>query len=347
MSTYLYRLNFVGPLHLGLHGIGLEAVEERLGSDSLTSALINGFAVLEGSRGANELVEALLKSPPAFVLSSLFPFGPAPENKSVPLEAVPRPLINPLLAKKDAVKEYGKDLKRLKYLRVDDLRSWISEVEEVDIEKLIQRSKTLTQEWWREELRPRVAIDRTTSNSSVWNQAAIRFLREEKDSDGKVVAKAGLYGLIRFNDERWEGRVASAFRLLGEMGLGGERTYGLGLFQFDGFEPLLGAWRSFNSCPSKFHVLFSTYYPSEIERESLRESLEAWEAKERRGYIVSGRNTTTIKRKRVRMILEGSVTRKVLQGKMVDVTPDHASELGISHRVYRSGLAFLVPGGGL
>jgi len=37
------------------------------------------------------------------------------------------------------------------------------------------------------------------------------------------------------------------------------------------------------------------------------------------------------------------VAKEVVKGKMVEVTPDDAQDLGLTHSVYRSGLAFLMP----
>jgi CRISPR-associated protein Csm4 len=53
-----------------------------------------------------------------------------------------------------------------------------------------------------------------------------------------------------------------------------------------------------------------------------------------------------LKRKRVRMIKEGSVLKIPLKGTIVDVTPDNPDQLGLKHKIYRSGLAFLAPQGG-
>lgn len=350
MSTFLYRLDFRGPFHFGLHGIGLEEVQERLASDSLTSAVVNAFAVVEGQEGASELVQALLSPNPPFVLSSLYPFGPDPENPGSVAEVLPRPLSNPPLADHRILQEYGKDLKRIRYLGVEDFKAWIGQKElgEEQIAEMVRHSKEITKDWWFEEIRPRVAIDRVSNNSSIWNQSAIWFRKEERSPEGRITkAGAGLYGLIRFRDEKWTERVSHAFQMLGEMGLGGERTYGLGSFQFNGLEPLRETWNALFFHQSRIHVFLSVYYPSDAERVEIQKNLEAWDFAERRGYVVTGQDTTTIKRKRIRMIIEGSIARKPLNGAMVDVTPEGASGLGIPHRVYRSGLAFLVPGGSL
>ena len=91
MRTYLYRLTFEGPVHFGTTGIGLEETEERVRSDSLTSALINAFSVLGR---AEHVVETLTRELPAFTLSSLFPYGPRDGGK-VPVYALPRPIAAP------------------------------------------------------------------------------------------------------------------------------------------------------------------------------------------------------------------------------------------------------------
>lgn len=347
METYLFRLHFKGPLHLGLHGIGLEAIEERLSSDSLTSALINAAKVLEGEKGAEEMVEALTSPSPPFVLSSLFPFGPHSKRQGTYAEAIVRPLTDPPVEDKKILQRYGKELKRIRYLSVEDFRAWISEknLTESQLEEIIEKSMEFSKGWWYEEIRPRVALDRRSQNSNIWNQAAIWFLKEDQNKEDGFVKGAGLYGLIRLNDNQWKPKLESTFRILGDMGIGGERTYGLGLFEFGGFEALNEEWRNLFRNQARAHIFLSMYYPADQERHELRKCLQAWDTVERRGYIVSGRNTTTIKRKRVRMVTEGSATSKPLIGCMIDTTPEQASEVGITHKVYRSGLAFLVPGG--
>ncbi len=348
MTTFLYRLHFHGPVHFGLAGIGLEAVETSLSSDSMTSAIINAFSLTEGQEGANDVARALGSEEPPFVLSSLFPFGPDPEKPDQYLEALVRPLSQPPLKETNLLRRLGKNLKRIGYLHPADFIAWSgdSPLGDKELEILLSRSQTLTSGWWQQETRPRVALDRESQNSNIWSQAAIWFALERRNQDGAVVkAGAGLYGLVRFSDQSWKDRLEAAFRVLGDTGLGGERTYGLGLFRFGGFETPGPLWQSVLSGTRTRRVFLSLYYPAEGEKAGLDKVLEAWDFVERRGYVVSGRNTTGIKRKRVRMLVEGSVSSRPLRGALVDVTPDNAQAFGIPHRVYRGGLAFLVPDG--
>ena len=374
MRTYLYRLTFEGPVHFGTTGIGLEETEERVRSDSLTSALINAFSVLGR---AEHVVETLTRELPAFTLSSLFPYGPRDGGK-VPVYALPRPIAAPPTKRPDDLRTFGKELKRLRYLGVDDFLSWIGDdplcVEELEgiitrsaalarsgsdeerdrwwvselrlcveeLEGIITRSAALARSgsdeerdrWWVSELRPRVALDRENAASSIWLCGVLHF------AEG-----AGLYGLVRFADEAWRAPVEEAFRLLGELGLGGERTYGMGGFTFSGLEAPGPDWRRLLEATTKRRALLSLYYPADGEQERIPDAFDAWDVVERRGYIVSGRDATTLKRKKLRMMTEGSVLGAPVRGCLADVTPDSADELGLAHRVYRSGLAFLVPKG--
>jgi len=347
METYLYRLTFRGPVHFGMEGIGLEAVEEHLCSDSLTSALVNAAALLEGPDGPRRMIQALGADPPAFLLSSLFPYGPSPADETKTVEAVVKPLTD--LAVEGNNPASAKDLKKIRFLLAEDFLHWIrgKPLDERGLKALIRRSQDLKSRWWKENTRPRVALDRVSQGSSIWNQAALFFAGEEKDDKGRLKrAGAGLYGLVRFQDAGWKKLLENAFRLLGDTGLGGERTYGLGLFHFGGFEPLPPIWQEINTAPAEKYVLLSLFYPRPEEKPLVAKNFDAWELRERRGYIVSGKEALPLKRKRVRMIVEGSVSRRPLRGTLADVTPVEPEKARLGHGVFRSGLAFYVPLGG-
>lgn len=341
MSTYRYRLRFNAPVHFGSAGIGLEKSLERLSSDSLTSALINAFAVLGE---AEEVVQALKGESPPFILSSLYPFGPSFKGSGT-MFALPKPLSAPPVQDKGVLTVFAKDLKQVRYLELQDFVSWIGEkpLNKEEVNSLLERSHELARRWEPTEgrgwfaiaLRPRVTLDRVYQNSSIWYCSEVHFHPD-----------AGLYGLVRIENDAWSKRLSTAFSLLGDMGIGGERTYGMGAFNFSGLEMLDKQWSSALIGTSNKSVLLSSYYPSPSERSDLSSRLEAWNLSESRGYVVSGRNATTLKRKRVRMIMEGSVFRKPVRGSMVNVTPDASHDLGLEHNVYRCGLAFLWPGGG-
>lgn len=341
METYLYHLEFPSGVHFGRHGIGLEETEETLPSDSLASALINAFAVMGE---ASEVLEALRGPNPCFVLSSLFPYGPeGPEGGGRRLYAVPRPLTSPKVKSVAELQKSGKDLKKIRYLEPRDALRWLDDApfSADELEAVMGRARRLARPydaeffegWTAVSVRPRVALDRISQNSAVWWCSVVHF-RE----------RAGLYGLVRVTDNTWRDRLEAAFRLLGDLGLGGERTYGLGSFRFHGLIPLAEAWPEIKTMKKACrYLLLSRYAPAAQELGGLGAALQAWDLEESRGFVVSGRSTTTLKRKRLWFLSEGSVATHPLPGRLVDVTPEHGPALGLPHRVYRSGLGFWFP----
>jgi len=340
MNLYLFRLNFQGPVRFGASGIGLEETSLTLDSDGLASAFLNALAVQEGPAAVAGFINESLDGKPPAVFSSLFPFGPDADNPKATLYALPRPLAAPPAAP-EVLRGLGKDLKKVRWLTPQDAARWLGEAElsKDELETITQYARKLArpwddearQGWFAEELRPRVALDRDTQSSNLWACAAVRF-----------APGAGLYGLVNLRDD-WRDRWLGAMRLLGEMGLGGERTYGFGEFQIAGPESLDESWQPLLAGRSRRFLLLSTYFPASGEKPLLSEALEAWDAVERRGYVVSGRHATTLKRKRVRFLVPGSVFTRPLAGTFADVTPNNHTALGLAHRVYRCGLALHLP----
>jgi CRISPR-associated protein Csm4 len=340
MELYAYRLHFPGPVRFGATGIGLEETDLTLESDGLVSAFLNALAVSEGSAAVESFIQESQNGKPPAVFSSLFPFGPDPLDNSKTVSVLPKPLAIPS-ASKETLRDLGKDLKKLRWLRPQDAAAWLGpkplSPEEVD--SIVNRCRLLAKPvgehaetaWFAEELRPRVALDRVHAGSALWACAAIRF-----------VPGAGLYGLVAIRPG-WLPRWQTTMRLLGEMGLGGERTYGFGEFEIEGPLPLGDDWSALLALSPPRYLLLSTFFPTPEERLHLAEALEAWDFVERRGFVVTGRQTTTLKRKRVRLLVPGTVMRRPLRGAFADVTPDDYEALGLRHRVYRCGLAFTLP----
>lgn len=347
MELLLFKLHFKTPIHFGKHGIALEETSQTLGSDSLTSALINAWA-LHGK--ADEAIKALRDKSPAFILSSLYPFGPDPTASNKITFAFPRPMISPQVKNREILAEHGKRVKKICWVQFNDLMQWLNgkEYEADELEEMLIRCESLNTQvtpenengWWIRDIRPRVAIDRNSANSSIWRCGTVVFNHNKKNKE----VNAGLFGLVKIMDNSWKSRIKEAFMILGEMGLGGEKTYGLGTFDFKGFAPaqdILGN-KIHNEQGQRF-ILLSRYVPQRSELDNFKNSFEAWDIIESKGYIVSGRLATTLKRKNVRMIVEGSVSKTSFTGQLIDVTPDYHPTIELSHRIFRSGLGFWLP----
>ncbi|MDD4281992.1 MAG: type III-A CRISPR-associated RAMP protein Csm4, partial [Candidatus Methanofastidiosa archaeon] len=111
--------------------------------------------------------------------------------------------------------------------------------------------------------------------------------------------------------------------------IGGKRSIGRG--QFVPHKATVSL--SLPEHPNRYTSL-ALYYPAAEERLSQDDS---YALIERGGWIASN-VPTSIKRKRVNMLAEGSVFRHCPRGMLVDVTPG-----GYPHPVYRSGCAFPLP----
>jgi len=80
-----YKLYFHSPLHIGKKGIGEESVDTTIRSDTLFSAIIWAYSVMEEER-ISQIIENAVSGKPDFLISSTFPFDgealyfPVPAN---------------------------------------------------------------------------------------------------------------------------------------------------------------------------------------------------------------------------------------------------------------------------
>jgi CRISPR type III-A-associated RAMP protein Csm4 len=180
-------------------------------------------------------------------------------------------------------------------------------------------------------LRSAAAIDRSTQAAAeVHSTACLEFAED-----------AGLWCAAFFRDdearEHWAAVLQSAFRLLEDSGLGGERSRGWGRFvcRFEDQDP----FASFATPAAENWWLLSLFNPRD-------EDAVAWERgdytlTERAGRVESAGVPT----RSLRMVEEGSVLSAAAApvGRARDVAPE-----GFAHPVYRAGFAVAVPlpGGG-
>ncbi|HEC91939.1 MAG TPA: type III-A CRISPR-associated RAMP protein Csm4, partial [Candidatus Atribacteria bacterium] len=166
---------------------------------------------------------------------------------------------------------------------------------------------------WKEKEVARVVIDRKTNASNIYYFGEVEYCDN-----------CGLHFLIKLMDDEIRSKVEAAIRLLGDEGIGGDRSYGKGLFEveFDGFE-----W---NIEEGKFLNL-SLYLPKENEIEMVRKGW--YEIVNRSGWVYSVDKRGERKRF-VRMIKEGSTFsgNKEFYGKLIDVSISEEH-----HHIYRYG----------
>ena len=341
------------PYHFGKRGVGLNATEVALPADSLFAAFCNVFALTKGA----EALTALLARfpvyggnavPPPFRITSLMPTANG-------VDLLPMPLIRPKLtnsgvAARKQLKEigwvsravfsrltageeigrdpdlvYGAGRQELPYT-VQGGAVWVSrsELGQLGGERAIL---------WTTDIRPRVTVDRMTAASTAFSSGSLHL-----SQNGSL--KTSLYTLIRWEtaDAALQQDVLTVFRIMGEQGIGGERSYGYGSFRpsFADVEDDLGA------PGGEYFTTLAPYLPQPGER-AVFDSHSRYAIVLRRGWM-SMPGHTNLRRPTIRMVDTGAVLRApsgpVAVGSLADATPDVLRPERIT--VYRYGLAWPV-----
>ncbi len=346
----LVKLNFGNnPAHFGELGIGIEESSERVRSDTLFSAWISSYARLFGK----DPVENLLKTfptenqpdnKPPFRISSTFIYL---QNDKDTIYYVPRPLTFPINYPADDEKnkgdlEFFKTYKKLNYLPLEVWQKWYQSERftKEDRQELIDYTSKKESHGFLNDKEtfnykkafkidqlPKIAVDRTTRATNLYHTGFVQFQSDQN--------KSGLYFLLYLStkDQQLEAKLAAALHLLGEEGLGGERSSGAGRFEVEFLELPLNWEQTVNFSGGTHNTLISLFWDSYINQEFLESS--SYEIQERGGWVIG----SNVRRKMVRMFTEGSVFTQQPQGKLVDVTPGEFKK----HSIYRSGISLSLP----
>jgi CRISPR type III-A-associated RAMP protein Csm4 len=328
----LVRFRPAGPWRFGPDSGARDRAEPLGHSDTIYSAVTAAMLQLGM---LDEWLDATARSsgPPAVVLSSCFPFlddhllvppprhvWPPPPSPKVRWKAarfVPLSVVESLLAG-EAVSE----------------ERWAADSES---ECLVPVERGTVRTPFHRALRPAAAVDRMTGSSELHRTACIEFLRG-----------AGMWLAASFANEdaesRWADPLAGAVRLLGDTGIGGERSRGWGhseqveitrgeiseLFKLRA--PGNGSVES----ETAFWLL-SLFHPSEQDAVDWQRGNYALIA---RGGRVDSPALAGAEKQMLRLVEEGSVlyAQSAPVGRARDVAPE-----GFPHPVFRSGFALAVP----
>jgi CRISPR-associated protein Csm4 len=338
-----YQLAPLSPFHFGERGVGQEETSEFPHSDTLLSALVIAWRLSQGDK-VGEWLGPLLGPRPPVRLSSAFPYAG-------PVRFFPRPLI-PLYGEDEAQQldpKLGKKVEWVSWRRLEDIansdtpprvdagdllmggRVWLHPADRRALEAAFGRPIEGFAIWSAGETEtiPRVAVDRISSAPALYFQGQVRFAQG-----------CGLYTLAEFDppfEATYRQAVALGLALLGELGLGGRRSVGLGHFAMTEMpleEPLEEP--EGDEC---YHLLLSLYRPTlaEIQAGVLKDA--RYRLLTRRGWFFSTADAGQ-RRRAVRMLAEGSLLSRPATGSVVDVAPPGYAEA--HHPVYRGGLALTV-----
>ena len=375
MQIRTYHLQGRSAFHLGVRGVGIEATGDCLHADTLFAALCHGLRQQYRLPALQEFLDGF-KTPeapgPPVLLSSAFPYVLARRQEQVDwhvpetsateqaVRFFPRPLAWPR-GIPDAA-ESRKGVKHIQWVSEGIFRAW---VKGEDLGAYWQDGTCLVQDgqvWltpqelplvagWRDEesdeIRlwsvgdvPRVTVDRQRSTSNVYQSGLLR-----------LQPGGGLWLLARWRDD-WQARGEMTLRVLGDGGIGGERSSGYGQFDLHDAPPLAPLPKP---TPGELFLTLSLYFPTVAELPAvLKVEQASYRLSVRRGWMSSpdevrvGSETfhgSALRRKAVRMFTEGSLLYwpegcQAL-GALADVTPQAFSEHG-GHQVWRYGYALPV-----
>jgi len=361
MCWQLVKLNFGrNNAHFGELGIGLEQTSERVRSDTLFSAWMSAYAKLFGKGEVGKILAEYEQNPQlAFRISSTFIYRCYEDEYTYYL---PRPLTFPKGYPQEDDWKIDKVYKKLNYLPLEIWHRWYQSEEGMtnDLEELIEIAEAKTKydipkdgelyesgtfaygETFNTCLVPKVAVDRITRATNFYHTGFVKF-RWEPEQDKYT----GLYCLIYFPenfDRRIKENVKTSLELLGEEGLGGERSSGAGRFKPE-WSDLDETWEAIlnqQDLNNSHYCLISLYWqnPKKGIPNGLLGESASYEVVERRGWISSPFSGRQLRRKSVRMFAEGSVFPISVLGELADVTPE---DFRANHSIYRSGICINLP----
>jgi CRISPR type III-A-associated RAMP protein Csm4 len=148
----------------------------------------------------------------------------------------------------------------------------------------------------------------------------------------------GFYFLVGFANNKIRKQVFAALKVLGENGIGTDRTVGNGLFSFNKDEDVSDFNLNITS-QSGFYMPLGLYLPTQVEMDSMNLRKSSWNLLKRGGYM-GGSSEDDFKhllKKSIYMFGEGSVFSTLinLKGKYEDLKPDWNLPM---HPVWRCGM---------
>lgn len=333
---YEYRLIFNAPVHLGVEGIGQERIEERGRSDTLWGAIIQQWLYLF----SDEPEELCLNTP--FSISSCFPF-----INDIPFYPVPLGSFDHLLEKSLNQTKQSLDFKYLKKVRfickdlflalIKGKRLSTEDITEDNVHPFPENSESaanLCQPFFKIIQRPRLRVDQLSEGS----EEGAFFYCSDQYFNSKP--KNGLFFLASFRDSETKNRFEAALQLLGDSGLGADRSVGRGTFTFSVREnnELKAHTLPGSIIPS--HLLLSLYHPTRSEvNQGILQGDASYTLIQRSGHAASPA-MSRYRRADLWMLEEGSVVETKPEGNVICVLERSDKML---HNVYRCGRAFSIP----
>ncbi|MDK2886815.1 MAG: CRISPR-associated protein Csm4 [Thermosipho sp. (in: thermotogales)] len=304
MKRCRIKLKFKTPLHVG-YKEGVDNLTELfIHSDTLFSSIVNAYNKLYGLKKTETFINAIIKDNVLNISSAFYYY------KNVYF--YPKPL-----GYRFRINENNKKrLKKVEFVSEDFLYKEISNPK-IDGIFLYNEDLNIDEKLYVVEERPKITVDRKSSEASIYYFSTLRF--------GK---NSGLWFFLDL-DESIEKEVFSSLKLLEDEGLGGDRTYGYGLFTFQVEKVEQAEIKGENN-----YLLLSLCVP---EKDEINYILD-YKIKEKTGFIYS-MYTNTLRQPLIRFIAEGSLFSKKVFGKILDISSNNLNV----HKVFKFARAYLMP----
>ena len=323
-----YHLNFRSPFHLGRRGVGLEETEISIPADTLFSAICQTWRTFYG-KSLSPIFWLNTKRVKPFLLTSAFPFKDD-------IRFFPKPLIDLKVNADDDRKK----LKKVQYLSERRFRQIVDGELITSDDADLMKDKDLInggQLWvhddersrfqdsptvWKTDKKPRVTLDRQSSSSEIWHLKVVKF------GEG-----CGLWFDAKFETAETQTQIETILHVLGDTGVGGERSAGYGLFDFH-----TGPAEPQPESELDRFVTLSPICPRDTDQLSalLQGDAIGYTLEERSGWIGSAEGNG-LRRQQVWVFAEGSVLNGngARVGRLVDLKPDSCP-----HPVWRYAYAW-------
>ena len=318
------KLYFTSPLHLSKGKSVLDESFDVLHADTLKSALF--VCALELGLVTGDDAKSFLES---FTISSAFPFVekelffPKPEWISSALTGS--------LAENDK-----KKFKKIHFIGQTFFETILDGTLNALDNKCFKETKYYTatdigeNQPYKSETVQRVVVNRTGEEEPTTFYTERLYFTEG----------CGLYFIIDVPDAKRD-IINAALKLLGDNGIGSDKSVGNGQFEFNGFEPF-----DFQEAKdAKHQIALSLYCPTETEiKDEAFLNDSAYSLIKRGGYIANpdNFNNSTLRKKSIVMFTEGSVfpRSKTLVGDVKDLKPNMPT---VEHSIWRDGRALFLP----
>lgn len=301
------------PLHIGNREGVYNITEQLIHSDTLFSGIINCYSMLFGKKETDSVIDSFCKGDIPFRISSAMPSWDGVFYVYMPLSLDLREKLNT---------DEHKKVKKVRFIPEEALVNGIeSDKYHIAGQFLIPREKIKDEmpACFTDKEIARIGTDRITHATNIYYYSQCVYGKD-----------ANLWFYLKVCDKE-NSKVLAAIKLLCDEGIGGERSIGLGCFDFTKLEI---EEMILSNCNSFVNV--SLYSPKNEQELS---ALMDYELAERAGYIYSVCDKKNVKRKKIKALLEGSTFNGMVDGRIFDVTPDSFS----SHKVIKYALSYLLP----